>query len=270
MHNHENRRLEAAIAFVKDPRPAFSRLHEMILRADDALEHLPARSSELQISDIAGHGIARKCLAIAGNRIAEEWHGLRPHPVPVAPRVAAVSLMPEALGRLRRKICVDVAAGLGSQTPSKSECNQGRAFLLYAAKSVEAWRHLHGGTEANDTDPIFEFAERVLIDLAEILADDARSAGKDAQKPWTDAATVSWLNMHPLPASFRWSVNGQLVPVRPVHMLMTGFGTWLRETPYFPGLYEACHGVLMACDGRDIEDGAGLASRLRNGQQEAA
>lgn len=272
MHHHENRRLEVAAAFVKDPRPALSRLHDMLLRVDDALERLPAQHSDFGFTDLAGHAVARKCLGIAANRIAEEWHGLRPHPVSVAPRVAAASLMPDVLGRLQRKICADVAAGLRIQRPSKSECEHGREFAQYAGRCLAAWRHLPGGMWKYDADPIFEFAERVLVDLAEILADAATSAAKDARKPWADAATVSWLNMHPLPATFRWSVNGQLVPVRPVHVLMAGFGTWLRETPYFPGLYEACHGVLAACEGRDIEDGAGLAARLqaKTGQEEAA
>jgi hypothetical protein len=77
------------------------------------------------------------------------------------------------------------------------------------------------------------------------------------EKTWTEAATIVWLNKHPLP-EIRWYT----LPVRPVHRPLLGYGTWLFNTPYFPGLFEACRSILADWRGRETGDGAELVARL--------
>lgn len=55
------------------------------------------------------------------------------------------------------------------------------------------------------------------------------------------------LNAVPLPTAFTWPHrDGGEQAVRPVHGAVIGYGKWLRETPYFPGLFELAHDLLAA------------------------
>lgn len=64
---------------------------------------------------------------------------------------------------------------------------------------------------------------------------------------WNEDDTESYLNANPLPADFVWlHLDGSRQIVRPVHCLRVGFGKWLRETSYFPGLFETAHRLLSA------------------------
>jgi hypothetical protein len=62
---------------------------------------------------------------------------------------------------------------------------------------------------------------------------------------WSHDASMRYLNAVPLPADFTWPHrDGGERPVRPVHHSVIGYGKWLRETPYFPGLFELAHDLL--------------------------
>jgi len=62
---------------------------------------------------------------------------------------------------------------------------------------------------------------------------------------WTPENTQDFLSRAPLPASFRWTHrDGGKSAVVPSYRLTGGYGKWLRETPYFPGLFEEIHGIL--------------------------
>ena len=64
---------------------------------------------------------------------------------------------------------------------------------------------------------------------------------------WSRDATMRYLNAVPLPAEFAWPHrDGGDYKVRPVHAAVIGYGKWLRETPYFPGLFELVHDLLAA------------------------
>ena len=63
---------------------------------------------------------------------------------------------------------------------------------------------------------------------------------------WSPENTQAYLTANPLPASFRWMHrDGSESAVVPSYRLTGGYGKWLRETPYFPGLFEEIHGVLV-------------------------
>lgn len=56
---------------------------------------------------------------------------------------------------------------------------------------------------------------------------------------------MQYLNENPLPSSFRWEHrDGGQRAVQPSHRAITGYGKWLRETPYFKGLFELIHSIL--------------------------
>ena len=58
---------------------------------------------------------------------------------------------------------------------------------------------------------------------------------------------MRYLNSVPLPPAFTWPHrDGGEHAVRPVHAVVIGYGKWLRETPYFPGLFELIHDLLVA------------------------
>lgn len=58
---------------------------------------------------------------------------------------------------------------------------------------------------------------------------------------------MRYLNTVPLPAIFNWPHrDGGEHSARPVHNTVIGYGKWLRETPYFPGLFELAHDLLAA------------------------
>jgi hypothetical protein len=64
---------------------------------------------------------------------------------------------------------------------------------------------------------------------------------------WTSNATMRYLNDFPLPRWLCWPHrDGGEQPVRPSHEKVIGFGKWLRETPYFPGLFELIDDLLDA------------------------
>jgi len=65
---------------------------------------------------------------------------------------------------------------------------------------------------------------------------------------WTGDATMRFLNACPLPRTFTWPHrdDGKDRPVTPAHGTVTAYGKWLRETPYFPGLFELAHDLLAA------------------------
>jgi hypothetical protein len=62
---------------------------------------------------------------------------------------------------------------------------------------------------------------------------------------WTRDDTMHALNRVGLPATFTYTHrDGGERPVMPSHSkLKGGFGKWLRETPYFRGLFDECHCV---------------------------
>lgn len=69
---------------------------------------------------------------------------------------------------------------------------------------------------------------------------------------WTSDDTEKWLRLNPLPSDFLWphrdkNADGseRLAPVLPSYQLHKGYGFWLRTTPYFPGLFEAVHAILV-------------------------
>lgn len=64
--------------------------------------------------------------------------------------------------------------------------------------------------------------------------------------PWTKEHTMAFLNSCPLPPSFKWKHrDGGLRPVCPSHRSVIGYGKWLREAPYFRGLFDLIHEVLQ-------------------------
>lgn len=73
---------------------------------------------------------------------------------------------------------------------------------------------------------------------------------------WTDDDVMRYLDDWPLPADFTWTrvdiakdtKEKILTPdtaVRPKHHGVA-YGKWLRETPYFPGLFERVRDVIRA------------------------
>lgn len=81
-------------------------------------------------------------------------------------------------------------------------------------------------------------------------------------RPWTLDATMRCLNEHPLPATVQWPHrdDGKDHAVRPSHGAVTGYGKWLRETPYFPGLFELVYELLK--DAPDEFDAEWLPAEL--------
>jgi hypothetical protein len=69
---------------------------------------------------------------------------------------------------------------------------------------------------------------------------------------WTNDDTEAFLSKNALPADFLWphrerNADGSenLQPVLPSYRLHKGYGFWLRTTPYFQGLFEEIHDVLL-------------------------
>lgn len=86
--------------------------------------------------------------------------------------------------------------------------------------------------------------------------------------PWTRDHTMLYLNSNPLPLSFKWTHrDGGERPVQPSHRSVTGYGKWLRETPYFQGLFELIHDILEPLD--EVGDGEWLAAQIALHQQRA-
>lgn len=92
-------------------------------------------------------------------------------------------------------------------------------------------------------------------------------------QPWNDDDVERWLNDFPLPADFRWTRTDRtkdtkekiLTPdtlVMPSHRGVS-YGKWLRETPYFPGLFEMVRDIIQALpEGANLPTPEELAARL--------
>lgn len=97
---------------------------------------------------------------------------------------------------------------------------------------------------------------------------------------WTDKDVEEWLNDFPLPADFTWTrvdrtkdtkekIETPDTPVRPAHRGI-GYGKWLRETPYFPGLFEQVRDIILAVPaGANLPTAEDLAALLRSGHRPA-
>lgn len=82
---------------------------------------------------------------------------------------------------------------------------------------------------------------------------------------WTRDASMRYLNEYPLPRGFMWKHrDGGIREVWPRHRFVTGYGKWLRETPYFMGLFELIHGILEAAP--ELGDAAWLVEQIRSAQ----
>lgn len=65
---------------------------------------------------------------------------------------------------------------------------------------------------------------------------------------WTREDTRDYLTANPLPNDFVWPHReGGKRPVQPAYRVSGGYGKWLWETPYFPGLFELIHRELFNC-----------------------
>lgn len=69
---------------------------------------------------------------------------------------------------------------------------------------------------------------------------------------WNSDATERWLKVNPLPVDFMWPHRDKgpdgkpkMAQVLPSYNLHKGYGFWLRTTPYFPGLFEEIHAILV-------------------------
>ena len=71
---------------------------------------------------------------------------------------------------------------------------------------------------------------------------------------WTADDTEAFLTRFALPTDFRWDRTERrgtervIVPDQPVlpeYRISKGYGFWLRTTPYFPGLFEEIHDVML-------------------------
>ena len=81
--------------------------------------------------------------------------------------------------------------------------------------------------------------------------------------PWNSADTQAYLNANPLPSWFRWPHrDGGEAVVTPRHATLSGgYGKWLRETPYFQGLFEKIHAALLD-SGEHLPDIDSLAKKI--------
>lgn len=93
----------------------------------------------------------------------------------------------------------------------------------------------------------------------------------DPQPPpaWTPDDTERWLSANPLPQDFTWPHREtledgapNLQPVLPTYRLHKGYGFWLRTTPYFPGLFEEVHRVLLGI-GEELPTSDQMAELLK-------
>ena len=83
-----------------------------------------------------------------------------------------------------------------------------------------------------------------------------------ASAPWSRDDTQTYLSANPLPRDFTWPHrDGGDRPVHPAHTSVNSYGAWLRETPYFRGLFPLIHEILATAP--DLGDAAWLAGELR-------
>lgn len=87
---------------------------------------------------------------------------------------------------------------------------------------------------------------------------------------WTEDDTEKFLTQQPLPGDFLWphrdrndDGSEKLAPVLPSYRIHKGYGFWLRTTPYFPGLFEQIHAILLRWPDLDpLPDAAALGELL--------
>lgn len=73
---------------------------------------------------------------------------------------------------------------------------------------------------------------------------------------WSADDTREYLDANPLPVDFTWKhKDGGQRPVQPSHTQVNGYGKWLRETPYYQGLFEEIHRIVASAGAHlpDIE-----------------
>lgn len=88
--------------------------------------------------------------------------------------------------------------------------------------------------------------------------------------PWMHDDTQKWLSLNPLPVEFMWPhrdlrLDGSenIQAVLPSYRLSKGYGFWLRTTPYFPGLFEEIHAVLLSL-GDELPSAEQMAQLLQS------
>lgn len=80
--------------------------------------------------------------------------------------------------------------------------------------------------------------------------------------PWSVLQTESWLTEYPLPADFTWLDRyGKERAVLPTYKVR-GYGKWLKDTPYFPGLFEEAHDILARASADTVLSPEWLAEQL--------
>lgn len=86
--------------------------------------------------------------------------------------------------------------------------------------------------------------------------------------PWDDLATEGWLTEYPLPPDFTWPDRyGKERSVLPTYRIKGGYGKWLKETPYFPGLYELIHRILALAPAEQELTPEWLVARLNEARR---
>jgi len=79
---------------------------------------------------------------------------------------------------------------------------------------------------------------------------------------WSREDTRDFLTIYPLPSDLVWPHrDGGKRPVHPTYRVSGGYGKWLWETPYFPGLFELIHEILV--NARELPTADLLADELR-------
>lgn len=94
---------------------------------------------------------------------------------------------------------------------------------------------------------------------------------------WTPNDTEAFLTRQALPPDFLWphrdanpDGSERLVPVLPTYRLHKGYGFWLRTTPYFPGLFEEIHAILLRWpDDQPLPNAQALADTLNERRRAA-
>lgn len=92
-----------------------------------------------------------------------------------------------------------------------------------------------------------------------------------AVPPWSPLQTEGWLTEFPLAADFTWLDRyGKERPVLPTYKVRS-YGKWLKDTPYFPGLFEEAHDILARAPADTVLSPEWLADQLNarrpNGEQ---
>lgn len=72
------------------------------------------------------------------------------------------------------------------------------------------------------------------------MPDDTFNLAPPPAEAWTIEDTMAYLDDNPLPTDFLWQGKN---PV-PKHREVTGYGKWLKETPYHRGLFPLIHRLL--------------------------